>query len=260
MAPYRGITSKKQAQTAFEDFGGDMFIKARHGAYDGRGNMHVASKTDLDEALKKFAGRKVYAEKRVPFKKELAVMVAKSLGGETAIYPVVETVHERSICLEVLAPAEITKAEYRLARQIASEVANQLDGAGVFGIEMFLTDDGGILVNEIAPRVHNSGHYTIEACYTSQFEQHVRAITGLPLGDASMSVPAAVMINILGERNGPVELSGLHEALKVPKMAAHVYGKSPTKIDRKMGHLTATAQTVSEARARARTARKIISI
>jgi 5-(carboxyamino)imidazole ribonucleotide synthase len=125
---------------------------------------------------------------------------------------------------------------------------------------MFLTDEGTILVNEIAPRVHNSGHYTIEACATSQFEQHIRAITGMPLGPTGLIVPAAVMINILGERNGPTEVTGLEAASDIESTFVHLYGKSPTKIDRKMGHITATGSTLEEARARAQQAREQIGI
>jgi 5-(carboxyamino)imidazole ribonucleotide synthase len=130
----------------------------------------------------------------------------------------------------------------------------------VFGVELFQTADDQVLVNEIAPRVHNSGHYTIEACAVSQFEQHIRAITGLPLGPTDLRVPAAVMINILGERDGPVELEGLDRALAMPGVAVHIYGKADTKVDRKMGHLTATGATTAEACQRAQKARNSITI
>jgi len=260
VAPFVEINDKQSAEKALHDFGGRMLIKARHGAYDGRGNMVIASAADISKALELFAGRPLYAEKYVSFAKELAVMVARSTRGDVAIYPVVETIHKRNICVEVLAPAPLGAKERKAAERIAIKVAGLLDGAGMFGIEMFLTEDGKVLVNEIAPRVHNSGHYTIEANRTSQFEQHIRAITGLPLGDTSMVVPAAVMVNILGERNGDTKLEGLNGVLKTPHVSVHIYGKSPTKIDRKMGHVTATGKTVAEARKRARQARKKLSI
>jgi phosphoribosylaminoimidazole carboxylase PurK protein len=260
VAPFVEINTVASAQKALKDFGGKMLIKTRHGAYDGRGNMVIASEADIAQAFKTFAGKKLYAEKFVPFTKELAVMVARSINGDAATYPIVQTIHERNICVEVLAPAPVGKQYHDAAQQIALQVAGLLEGAGVFGIELFLTEDGKILVNEIAPRVHNSGHYTMEASRTSQFEQHMRAISGLPLGSTEMVVPAAVMVNVLGERNGETELQGLSEALAIPHTSVHVYGKSPTKIDRKMGHITASGATIEEARERARTARRKVDI
>ncbi|HEY5442502.1 MAG TPA: ATP-grasp domain-containing protein, partial [Candidatus Saccharimonadales bacterium] len=209
------------------------------------------------QAMSSFQGKPLYAEAFVPFQKELAVMVARDQQGNIATYPLTETIHERNICIETLTPAAVDE---KTAQQVALDVANHLEGAGVFGIEMFLTEDNQILVNEIAPRVHNSGHYTIEACQTSQFEQHIRAITGMELGPTDMTVPAAVMVNILGERDGPVMLKGVEEAGAEPHTSVHIYGKSPTKIDRKMGHITATGQTLEEARQRAHKAKEAISI
>jgi 5-(carboxyamino)imidazole ribonucleotide synthase len=260
VAPFVEITDEASSRTALQDFGGKMLLKTRHGAYDGRGNILVNNSADISKALALFAGRQLYAEAYVPFVKELAVMVARSTEGDIACYPVVETIHQRNICVEVLAPADITKKAQAEAEKIAVTVAGLLDGAGTFGVEMFLAKDGQILVNEIAPRVHNSGHYTMEANRTSQFEQHIRAVTGLPLGDTGMVVPAAVTVNILGERNGPTELTGLPDALKTPHLSVHLYGKSPTKIDRKMGHITVTGKTVAETRKQARAARKQLSI
>ena len=260
VAPFVEINDETSARKALKVFGGQMLIKSRHGAYDGRGNMLVKSTPGIKKAFEVFAGRQLYAEAIVPFTKELAVMVARSTRGDIAIYPVVETIHERNICIEVVAPATVTQKVRRTAENVAIQVAKLLDGAGTFGIEMFLTNDGKVLVNEIAPRVHNSGHYTMEASRTSQFEQHIRAIAGLPLGDTAMVVPAAVMVNILGEQDGPTKLKGLHEVLETPHVSVHIYGKSPTKVDRKMGHITATGNTTDEARDRARQARKQLRI
>jgi 5-(carboxyamino)imidazole ribonucleotide synthase len=135
-----------------------------------------------------------------------------------------------------------------------------LKGAGVFAIEMFLTEDGEVLINEIAPRVHNSGHYTIEACVTSQFEQHIRAITGLPLGSTDMILPAAVMINILGERNGNAQVQDIDKALQIPNVFVHIYGKIETKVERKMGHITVIGKTIEECMQKAKEARALITI
>jgi len=260
VAPFAGIEGEEEAHRVLHEFGHAIILKTRHGAYDGRGNALVKSPQDLKEALARFEGKQLYGEQIIPFRKELAVMVARGMNGEIQVYPIVETVHQRNICLETYTPAAISNTELTRARKVALQVAQHLEGAGVFGIEMFLTDDGKVLVNEIAPRVHNSGHYTMDACRTSQFEQHVRAVTGLPLGSTHMVAPAAVMINVLGERDGPTELTGLDAALKVPHTSVHMYGKSPTKIDRKMGHITATGDTLQQARTRARQARKKLQI
>lgn len=259
VADFVKIINAASAEKALRDFGGKMLLKSRHGAYDGRGNAVISGPEDIEPAMTSL-GDKLYAEKFVPFQKELAVMVARDIKGNVATYPVTETIHKRNICVETRTPYGQRTGATEQAEQLAKDVAQHLEGAGVFGIEMFLTDDSKILINEIAPRVHNSGHYTIEACETSQFEQHIRAITGMDLGSTELKVPAAVMVNILGERDGPTEIQGLEEAEAIPGVAVHLYGKSPTKVDRKMGHITATGVTVEEARERAEQARKLINV
>lgn len=260
VAPFCEITSRDSAHKALENYGGSMIIKTRHGAYDGRGNMVVRSATDVDKALATFHGRALYAEALVDFELELATMVARSTSGDVVVYPITQTIHERNICVETLTPAPVDAAILSKAEAVARDVAGLLDGAGTFGIEMFLTRDGQVLVNEIAPRVHNSGHYTTEAICTSQFEQHIRAITGLPLGSVDMLVPAAVMVNVLGKRDGPTKVEGIADVLTIPGVSLHLYGKSPTKVDRKMGHITATAPTLVEARRNARKAEELLTI
>jgi 5-(carboxyamino)imidazole ribonucleotide synthase len=260
MGPYSKIDNAAEAYASLENYGGKMLIKTRRGGYDGYGNRVVSSRKEIDQALKDFEGRSVYAEAVVPFVKELAVIAVRDLKDNIVTYPVVETIQKDNICHEVLAPADIDDASKQKAVGIANQVASQFEGAGAFGIEMFLTENGDVWLNEVAPRVHNSGHYTIEACRTSQFENHIRAITGQPLGPTDLKVPAAVMINILGERDGPVELKGLEQAAAEPHTTVHIYGKSPTKVDRKMGHITATGDTLAQARDRAEQARAAISI
>lgn len=260
LAPFIKIDNIESAKKALTMFSGKMVVKTRHGAYDGRGNMVVKTPEDIEKAFELFNGQKLYAEGFVPFVQEVAIMVARSMHGDIALYPLVETIHERNICLEVLAPAPVSDDTKQQAEDAARKVAALLQGAGTFGIEMFVTADGSVLINEIAPRVHNSGHHTIEATRTSQFEQHIRAITGLPLGETDLIVPAAAMINILGERDGPTVVEGLSEALEIPGVSVHLYGKFPTKVDRKMGHITATAATLDEARERAQKARELFSI
>lgn len=234
-------------------------LKAKRDSYDGRGNASVADEAGIDAAFEKLKGRELYAEKFVPFTKELAVIAARGVGGEVAVYPVVETIHKDHILNTLLCPAPIEESEKLKAETLARSVMGHLKGQGVFGIEMFLVG-GEVLVNEIAPRVHNSGHHTIEACETSQFEQHIRAVTGMPLGDTGMKVPAAVMINILGNRVAPADPQGIEEAGRVPGVTVHIYGKKETKPSRKMGHLTAVAATLDEALSIAKKAHSKISV
>lgn len=244
----------------YAKFGFPFYLKARTDGYDGRGNALIKNRKDLRPALEKLRGRSLYAEKFVPFVKELAVMAARNTKGEIVCYPVVETTHENNICQTVVAPADISASSFEKASVLAKTVMEHLEGAGVFGIEMFLTKNGQVLVNEIAPRVHNSGHYTIEACKTSQFEQHIRAITGMELGSTDMVVPAAAMVNILGEKNGKAEPKGIKNVKAIAGVEIHVYGKMETRIDRKMGHITAVGQTSKDALEKALRAKKYITI
>jgi phosphoribosylaminoimidazole carboxylase PurK protein len=259
MGDYANILNKESAYKLLDTYEGKMLIKTRRGGYDGYGNRVVTSRQEVDQALKDFAGKPVYAESFVPFDKELAVMVVRGSNNEIMTYPVAETIQKNNICHQVLAPAEIDESVRQKATNMAMQIASLFDGSGTFGIEMFLVN-GNVYLNEVAPRVHNSGHYTIEACQTSQFENHVRAVTGLELGSTEMKAPAAVMINILGDRDGPVELKGIEAATAEPHTKVHIYGKSPTKRGRKMGHITSTGDNLDQARQRAEAARKLISI
>ena len=249
-----------QAKKILEKFGGRAILKSKKDAYDGRGNRYVDSAETLKQAFEDFSGRAVYIEKVVDFQKELAVMVAKDMQGSILSYPVVQTIHERNICLEVYAPAEIDENLKIKAKELAEKIISHMSGAGVYGVEMFLDKENNVLINEIAPRVHNSGHYTMDGCSSSQFEQHIRAITGMKLASVEMKSPFAAMVNILGERDGPLELKGVEKAENIEGVKVYIYGKSPTKIDRKMGHINAVASTMEEAIHKARKARSLISI
>lgn len=242
-----------------ETLGYPYVLKARSGGFDGRGNALVEKPEDVHAAVQKIKGAAAYAEGFVRFEKELAIVAARTSAGEIKVFPLVETIHKNHICHMTLAPAPVDETVASKAHDLAEKVLATFEGAGVFAIEMFLVN-GEVLVNEIAPRVHNSGHYTIEACHASQFEQHIRAIATEPLGDCSMKVPAAVMINILGERDGTAEPNGVEEAEKISGVKVHFYGKMETRRERKMGHLTAVAETLEEARANAEQARSLISI
>lgn len=260
VADFAQVESREDILNIAQKFGYPFLLKARFDAYDGRGNALIKNEREIDAGLKKLTGKKLYIEKFVPFIKELSVVAARDTNGKIVEYPVVETIHKNNICHTVIAPAPIDKKQAESAKNLALQVMDHLHGAGVFAIEMFLTQNGEVLVNEIAPRVHNSGHLTIEACITSQFEQHIRAVTGLPLGSTDMIVPSAVMVNILGERDGKTELKGLDKALAIKGVSVHIYGKSDTRFERKMGHITAIADTTENALIKAKEARELMSI
>ncbi|MED6174965.1 hypothetical protein PIB30_073995 [Stylosanthes scabra] len=192
--------------------------------------------------------RGLYAEKWAPFVKELAVIVARERNNSISCYPVVETIHRDNICHIVKAPANVKWKIRERAAEVACRAVSTLEGAGVFAVELFLTDDGQILLNEVAPRPHNSGHHTIESCYTSQFEQHLRAVVGLPLGDSSLKTPAAIMYNILGEEEGEHGFRLAHQlirrALTIPGASVHWYDKPEMRKQRKMGHITIVGKSL----------------
>ena len=254
------VKDRSDIERAIEVFKYPVFLKARFDAYDGRGNALIEKPDDIESALRKLADRDLYVEQYVPFEKEIAVIAARGMDGTVMTYPVVQTIHKNNICHVVIAPAVIDNKSGEMARRLAEDVLKHFSGAGVFGIEMFLTQDGQILINEIAPRVHNSGHHTIESSITSQFEQHIRAITGMPLEDTAMKTPHAVMINILGDRNGPAKPRGVSEANALPGVSVHMYDKIETRLERKMGHVTAIGKTAEEAMELAKRARSMISI
>jgi len=259
-AKFMEVKSREDIIKAGAKFGYPLMLKARFDAYDGRGNAVIKTKENINQALIKLDGRRLYVEAWVKFEKELAVMVARSTSGDIKSFPVVETLHKNNICHLVFAPAQVKGKIIKNAQKLAKNVMKSLGGAGVFGIEMFLTDKGQVLINELAPRVHNSGHYTMEGCATSQFEQHIRAITGMPLGDTKLIHPAVVMINILGEREGIAQPDGLHMVHKLPGTSVHIYGKLETRTERKMGHITVVADDINTAHKLALKARKFVKI
>lgn len=259
LGPFLPVRDAQSLQFAHSVFNNGFMLKQRTTGFDGRGNRLVDEPVrwnDLDEAFK-VPG--LYAEELVDFEKELSVVIARDKDGAVMPFPIVETIHKDSICHIVSAPAQIDSAAEMQAYAVAHQTVSQFEGAGVFAVEMFLTRQGNILVNEVAPRVHNSGHHTIEANVTSQFEQHIRAVTGLPLGSTEMVKPAAVMINILGQQEGPLVLDGLAEALAYKDAHVHLYGKQPRPA-RKIGHITVRANSVDEAKDIAIKARKELLI
>ncbi|GHO74844.1 N5-carboxyaminoimidazole ribonucleotide synthase [Ktedonobacter sp. SOSP1-85] len=245
VAPFRSVASRSDIEELAQTWGYPLVLKAKKDAYDGRGNARINSAEDIDSALTHLAGRELYVEQRIDLEKELGLMISRNARGEIAAHPVVEMIHERDICQAVLAPAPIDATLLKEAEAIAHQAIDQLHGIGIFGVELFLDKAGKLWLNEIAPRPHNSGHYTIEACLTSQFEQHLRAITNLSLGATTMRYPAAAMINILGERNGPAEVHWSQE-FDPQRVFVHLYGKRETRIDRKMGHITVVGDNLDD--------------
>eukprot|EP00887_Chlorella_sp_A99_P006268 scaffold3.g6268.t1 len=253
---FQQVRCRGCAEGAGRAFGYPYMLKSRTLAYDGRGNAVVGSAEEIDAAVASLGGleKGLYAEAWVPFVCELAVMVVRSRDGALASFPVVQTIHKDSILHTTEAPADVPPAVLASAAAAAQQAVGALQGAGVFGVEMFLLADGSVLLNEVAPRPHNSGHYTIEACPTSQFEAHLRAILGWPLGDTSLAVGSALMLNLLGEADGPEGTRLAHEAMgrayAVPGAAVHWYGKADVVRQRKIGHVTVVGADAAQARAR----------
>ncbi|MEZ5489692.1 MAG: 5-(carboxyamino)imidazole ribonucleotide synthase [Gammaproteobacteria bacterium] len=244
---------------AFQQFGYPLVQKARRGGYDGRGVAILDSPADFDRHLKTPS----LLERRIDTDKELAVMVVRAPDGEMRCYPVVEMVFnpEQNVLDQLLVPARIDEALAQKTQQLAMDTVKALNGVGIFGVEFFLARDGELLVNEVAPRTHNSGHYTIEACVTDQFEQHLRAILGLPLGSTELLCPA-VMLNLLGEPGfaGRPLVAGFAQALAIPGVSVHLYGKAETRPYRKMGHVTVLDQDLERAREKARQVSEVLRI
>ena len=219
-------------------FGYPFMLKSRTDAYDGRGNFVVKSPEFHAEALEFLSNRPLYAEKWCRFAKELAVMVVRTIDGEVHAYPTVETVHKDNICHVVYAPARVLDTVRSHAQILANSAVKTFPGCGIFGVEMFLLPDNELLVNEIAPRPHNSGHYTIDACVTSQFEAHVRAVVGLPMPrnvtSFSTTNTAAIMVNVLGDH-----------------ASVYLYGKT-TRPKRKLGHINIVTSSMADAEERLR--------
>lgn len=259
VAPFASVTSAQDIERAAQDWGYPLVLKAKRDAYDGRGNARINGQQTIEQAMAKLGQRELYVEKCLDLHKEIGLMVARNERGEVVAHPVVEMLHERDICQVVFAPAPISPELQRAAQDIAREAIGHLKGAGIFGVEMFLDTDGRLWLNEIAPRPHNLGHYSIEACKTSQYTQHLRAITNLALGSPDMLYPAAVMMNILGTRNGPAALR-LPEISDHEHVFIHIYGKHETKIDRKMGHITVVGDDLAHLYQQAKELRAALSI
>ena len=227
------ITSLDDLREKINELGLPVLLKSRRDAYDGRGNFKIASENEIEKAYQHFDGKSLMVEKFVDFKMEVSVIAIRNTKGKIATYPLVENIHEDNILKMTIAPARVSDDVISDAGEIAKKTMEVLKGAGVFGIEMFIDQNDEILINEIAPRVHNSGHHTLQSCKTSQFEQHLRAILGLELGSTDL-VHKTVMCNILG----PDGFEGKYKPVQLENDSAYLkmYGKDVSKPQRKLGH------------------------
>ena len=234
VAEFAIIENKEELDQMIDKMGLPLLLKMRKDAYDGRGNYKINSKSEINDALDLFSGKSLMVEKFIKFEKEVSVIAARNTKGEIATYPVVENIHENNILKMTIAPGRVSENVKKQAERIAEKTMEVLHGAGVFGIEMFVTSDDEILINEIAPRVHNSGHHTLQSSDTSQFEQHLRAILGMSLGEVLIKSPT-IMYNILG----PATFQGEYNVLcpKKNNIFLKMYGKLESKPQRKIGHI-----------------------
>jgi len=237
------ITYLDNLREKINELGLPVLLKSRRDAYDGRGNFKITSPDEVEKAYQHFDGKSLMVEKFVNFKMEVSVIAARNTKGDIATYPLVENIHENNILKMTIAPARVSDNVIKDAGKIAKKTMEVLKGAGVFGIEMFIDQDDKILINEIAPRVHNSGHHTLQSCKTSQFEQHLRAILGLKLGSTDL-IHKTVMCNILG----PDRFEGKYKPVQLEKDGVYLkmYGKDVSKPQRKLGHFNVVDQSDSK--------------
>ena len=233
------IEKIEDVKDGLKKFGFPALLKARRDAYDGRGNFKINSEDEIQKAFDYFQGQNLLLEKYIPFKMEVSVIASRNTKGQIKTYPLVENIHEENILRETIAPARVTEEITQKAEQIAEKIMKVIKGAGTFGIEMFVTLDNNIVINEIAPRVHNSGHHTLQSSETSQFEQHLRAILGLELGSTKL-LHNTIMYNILGSK----EFEGEYKSITLLESNVYLkmYGKQISKPLRKLGHFNLVAK------------------
>ena len=232
VAPYAVVRTEGDLYEQAEVIGYPCVLKTATGGYDGKGQYVIKCKEDLEEAAKLIQQSECVLEAWIAFSKEISVIVARNVNGETKVFPVAENIHQENILHQSIVPARISEETEQLALEQAILIANSMKMVGLLAVEMFVTEDGEIYINEMAPRPHNSGHYTMEACETSQFEQHIRAVCNWRLGDTELLKPV-VMVNILGEHMDAL----LKNVPTLDNWKIHLYGKSEPKVKRKMGHV-----------------------
>ncbi|WP_373284259.1 5-(carboxyamino)imidazole ribonucleotide synthase [Priestia taiwanensis] len=242
VAPFRRVTNAKDLKKAIQDFQMPCVVKTTTGGYDGKGQVVIRKQRDIQEALQLVEATECIVEKWITFAKELSVIVVRSVTGESEAFPVAENIHVNNILHQSIVPARISRSTEKKAIDYAMQIANKLEVVGTLAVEMFVTDYGDLYINELAPRPHNSGHYTMDACMTCQFEQHIRAICGWPLGETTL-LKKVVMVNILGEHLD----AALRHIPYFPGVKLHLYGKKEAKYQRKMGHLNVLHDNLEEA-------------
>lgn len=242
IAPYSTIVSPTDIQDAIDGIGYPCVLKTTRGGYDGKGQYVLRNRTDLAPAMDLLREGTCVLEAWIPFEKEISIMVAGNGQGEYSTFPVVENIHRNNILHETIAPAHVSSEVIEEAERIARVIAEAVSLSGVLGVELFLTKSGGLYVNELAPRPHNSGHYSIEACSLSQFDAHIRGICGWPLSEKVRLLSDAVMVNVLGEQL----LESYHLIDKKPDWQFHFYGKTEAKNGRKMGHITILTEDIQQ--------------
>ncbi|MEP6822343.1 MAG: 5-(carboxyamino)imidazole ribonucleotide synthase, partial [Chthoniobacterales bacterium] len=253
IAPFRPVRSAHELESAIEQIGRPSILKTAAFGYDGKGQQKISSREDYEEIWNASSADELVLEGMVDFEKEISVIIARGVDGTMATFPVCENAHKEHILDLTTVPACVSSKVEMEAAELARSIAEKIDLVGLLAVEMFLKESGELVVNELAPRPHNSGHWTIEACATSQFEQQLRAVCGLPLGSTRVLKPAA-MANILGATWQGGEPNWA-KALEIEGVHLHLYGKSEPRPRRKMGHLTAVADTAELAATRVTEAR-----
>lgn len=262
-AGYRAVSTRDELHGALREIGTPAVLKTARWGYDGKGQATIREPSEADSAFDAVTGggdgpAELILEEWVRFTLEVSVVCARTVSGEVACFPVAENVHRNAILDVSIVPARIPPAVADEARRVAETMARGLEVVGLLAVEMFVGEDGHVRMNEIAPRPHNSGHYTLEACPVSQFEQQLRAVCGLPLGSTELLRPAA-MANLMGEHAGTaLGRAGASPALGVPMTALHLYGKAAARPGRKMGHLTSLGDTPEQAMERVLRARGLL--
>lgn len=252
VAPYMEVRSAAETLQAVQQFGTPCVLKTATGGYDGKGQFVIRSEEQAQQAYDELsvAGTELVVEQFIHFQCELSVIAARSSNGEIKTFPVAENIHIDNILHLSIVPARVSEEVQRRAEQMAADIAESMNAVGLLAVELFCTEDGQLYVNELAPRPHNSGHYTIEACDTSQFEQHVRAICGLPLGSTTLRSPV-VMVNILGEHIPAITEKMMQVDLSANSLHVnpkyHLYGKEEAKHKRKMGHINVLCHNIEDA-------------
>lgn len=258
---FKKINSINDLLLAAKSFEYPLMLKACEDSYDGRGNYLIKCKEDISIAYNSFQNREMFAEKYVDFKTEISIMVARNKKGQIATFPIAENIHKNNVLDTTIVPANISPKIKEAAEIIVKNVVTCLNDIGIFGIELFVSNKDEVFINEIAPRPHNSGHYSIEGCSISQFEQHLRTILNFPLSKPELVRPT-VMKNILGPPNfsGTYRIIGLSKLLSLPSTKIHLYGKRITSPGRKLGHITCTGRTLEEVIKRSSDAKNSIEI